>query len=355
MGASRVRSIACFNSSCAATFSTRTCLCLAFVLMASTVCAGNDFADGHAADDALQMTLDAPDVYSEEQWAHSESDSTEQCAQLLNEAPEDINSGFPTFVAALPSVVLDLSRCSSTHAEPRINLAAHLVGARASAIFTQGGFNASAVIDGIADEPDNGWAYFGHLNEAILTITFDAVNGAGSVGGVSSDGAGTSMRNVKGGIEVVDGTPARVLAGRIVIVSGIGRGDHHLTSFRLWASEVSVVPPKDATSGGGEEGGQEAHPAHPSPTSEGEGETIEWRKIPGLSCDKADIVVGEDGVSVWVKAGVGEVMLDFPPLQIRSLRLKVDSSDAESGNNNAIINEIEVRTAAQQYSVYLLY
>jgi hypothetical protein len=348
--------IACFNSSSAATFSTRRCLCLVFVLMASTVCAGDDFADGYAADDALQMTLDAPDVYSEEQFAHSESDSTEQCAQLLNEAPEDINSGFPTFVAALPSVVLDLSRCSGTHAEPRINLAAHLVGARASAMFTQGGFNASAVIDGIADEPDNGWAYFGHLNEAILTITFDAVNGAGSVGGVSSDGAGTSVRNVKGGTEVGDGTPARVLAGRIVIVSGIGRGDHHLTSFRLWASEVSVVSPKDATSGEGEEGSQEAHPAHPSQTSEGEeGETIEWRKIPGLSCEKADIVVGEDGVSVWVKAGVGEVMLDFPPLQIRSLRLKVDSSDAESGNNNAIINEIEVRAAAQQYSVYLLY
>ena len=50
--------------------------------------------------------------------------------------------------------------------------------------------------------------------------------------------------------------------------------------------------------------------------------------------------VADDGVSVFVKEGAGEVTLDFLPVVMRALRIKVDGSDA-AANSNAIINEIE--------------
>ena len=253
--------------------------------------------------------------------------AAEQCSRLRNDAPEDTNSGFPTFVAARPSVVLDLSQCISMPAGPRINLAAQCHGGRASAAFTQGGWDASAVIDGIASEPDNGWAYIGLVEKAFLNIHLAPPSGSPSGDGGSSD---SGEANVGDSTTAAGENAASALAARVVIVSGSGRMDHHLTSFRLWVASGDAASGSECTDAGGQGGGDAPE--------------VCWIKLPGLSSRHADVSVAEDGVSVAVKAGVGEVVLDFPPRQISALRLKVDGSDAES-NNNAIINEVEVLTS----------
>jgi len=237
--------------------------------------------------------------------ADTEATEPEQCARLQNEAPEDTNSGFPTFVAARPSVVLDLSRCTGPPAVPRVNFAAQRAGGRASAVFTQGGFAAGAVIDGIASEPSNGWAYLGRLDEAVFTITF-------SQGSTAGDPNDKESINVEGA-ESPGSSTRGVPAARIVIVSGSGQADHHLTSFRLWVSPIEGV---DST--GAEEEDPTARWAE-------DGKDILWRKIPGCISQNPAVVVAEDGVSVSVKAGEGEVVLDFPPLLISSLRIKVEA------------------------------
>jgi hypothetical protein len=236
-------------------------------------------------------------------------------------------------VAARPSVLLDVSRCAGPPAAPRVNYAARSAGGRASAAFTQGGFDAGAVIDGVAGESDNGWAYIGRLDEAVLTIALApadahppgdaaAAEGRGSSAGAGvgdgDAGAAGSGRAEPGGGASAGG----VRAGRIVIVSGSGLQDHHLTAFRVWASAPA------GSAGGG-------------PGAERVSEAGAWAKIPGLASQHPDVTVAEDGVSVTVKAGLVEVVLDFPPLLMSAMRLKVDDSDADA-NKNAIINEVEV-------------
>jgi hypothetical protein len=261
----------------------------------------------------------------------------EPCARMRNEAPEDTTSGFPTFVAARPSVLLDVSRCAGPPAAPRVNFAAQHAGGRARAVFAQGGFDAGAVIDGIAGESNNGWAYHGRLDEAILTIALApealAPGGAAAATGASSsegtgDNSGTSGGSGVAGTGEAAGAGG-FRAGRIVIVSGSGLDDHHLTAFRVWA----LAP---TGSSGGEPAAERAL-GMPDGGEEADG----WTRIPGLTSQHPDVKVAEDSVSVTVKAGLVEVVLDFPPLLMSALRLKVDDSDADA-NKNAIINEIEV-------------
>ena len=250
---------------------------------------------------------------AEEDAFAADAEEPARCARLRADAPEDSNSGFVTFVAARPSVVLDLSQCTRPAAAPRVNLAA---SAHARAAFTQGGWDAQAVVDGIADEPDNGWAYLGRLDEANLTLTLAA--GTRESGRAGEDGAGDGVGAVGAG----EGQLPR--AARVVIVSGSGRDDHHLTAFRIWAALGD-----GAGRGGGDVGGRE-----------GGWDDGEFTSIPGLLSQKADVSVADDGVSVFVKEGAGEVTLDFLPVVMRALRIKVDGSDA-AANSNAIINEIE--------------
>ena len=233
-------------------------------------------------------------------------DGPGRCAHLRNEAPEDTNSGFPTFVAARPSVVLDLSHCSSPAPTARVNFATH-AGTRASAVFTQGGgWDAAAVIDGIASEAENGWAYLGRLEEAILTVRFAAGDGSyvQDSGEVAGDG------NADNGGEAHVKQAAGVPAARVVIVSGCGFADHHLTSFRLWISSSERVEASEGV-------------ADTAASQEDDDVELMWTRIPGLASTHSDVVVGADGVSVSVKPGIGEVVLDFPAISIAALRIKV--------------------------------
>jgi hypothetical protein len=78
-----------------------------------------------------------------------------------------------------------------------VALSAH--GGRAQAKYNQGHFDISRSIDGVEEGQDNGWAYHGLLAEAEAMFVFS--------------------------------TSSRVR--RVVLVSGAGRPDHHLTHVML--------------------------------------------------------------------------------------------------------------------------
>jgi hypothetical protein len=83
------------------------------------------------------------------------------------------------------------------------NVAVASNGGRAEAVYSQGGFPVQGFIDGAVEEdPNNGWAYHGRLDQAIAMVVFNHTR----------------------------------IVRTISMVSGLARNDHHVTEFALWST-----------------------------------------------------------------------------------------------------------------------
>jgi len=159
------------------------------------------------------------------------------------------------------------------------NVALSSLGARAEALYSQGHFLPGALIDGITAGENNGWAYHGQMERAVVMVLL----------------AG----------------PA--LVQRVVVVSGAERPDHHVTEFMLSYSN------------------------HAAPEIEG----AEWLPLPlNQTARPAEEVHVREGGHVTVARGVAEVELRCDYVEARALRLRVLGSDAD--NNNAVVTELLV-------------
>ena len=127
--------------------------------------------------------------------------SVDAVALRLRQTLLDDATGLHTFVGARPNFLLDLSRCTRPSAAPKVNLASAVHGGTVRALHAQQGFPAAAAIDDVTDDSTNGWAFHGNIPLATL------------------------VAHIRG--DAADGV------SRVVLVSGVGLQDHHLTSFRL--------------------------------------------------------------------------------------------------------------------------
>ena len=166
--------------------------------------------------------------------------------------------------------------------------------------YEQPGFPAAAAIDDVADSAENGWSFLGQMGRAVLVAR---------VPGDAAEGV-----------------------SRMVLVSGLGREDHHLTAFRI--QQLAAAGPGR----GGPRGGQDPGGECPwGPEDDGG-----WEALPGLRSEQEEVAVGADGVSVEVLPGTVEVVLDFAPLLgARCVRVQPERSDCAE-TDNAVVNEVEV-------------
>ena len=164
------------------------------------------------------------------------------------------------------------------------NVAAHAHGGSALAAFSQEQFDVSRSIDGVATGHANGWAYHGRLHEAEAMYRFSA--------------------------------KSRVR--RVVLLSGVGRPDHHLTHAMIYYS------------------------TSPDPRLADDS----WFELPlavdpvHLSAPPPPRVRVVDQGRVMMENGVEEVRLECDFVAATAIKLIVLGSDAANGN--AVVTEVEV-------------